>query len=206
MTNHLASLLGNLDLRKAESVVTSYLLMIDDDETDGFIDAIGETAGIFGEEGIALGEGDVEITSVRSQLDSKLASHDFALLTLPPQLTQLHLALFPEKLTFTEKQKHLYSYMRLLHSLYPRDVLNYDSRLTYDISTDISYLGEGAVNLVSLYNDLKGGSQRQVADMLAYQQERCTARYTTMWQQHFNSMYQLGALLLAFTERVNLHV
>jgi hypothetical protein len=43
-----------------------------------------------------------------------------------------------------------------------------------------------------------------VDNMFKYQQSICTQAYQNMWNMHFNPVYRLAGLLLAYVERVNL--
>jgi hypothetical protein len=45
---------------------------------------------------------------------------------------------------------------------------------------------------------------RIVEEMLAFDSDKCDLSYTNLWQMHYNGVYRLAGLLLAYVQRVNI--
>lgn len=45
---------------------------------------------------------------------------------------------------------------------------------------------------------------RIVEEMLAFSSDKCDLSYTNLWQMHYNGVYRLAGLLLAYVQRVNI--
>ena len=125
MVNHFASLLGNIDL--ATLTPLSVAAVLGDTAPDPDVE--------LSEDGtIPIAMGDIYTALRYAKLESPLIWKDYAPIVLPAELLNFYNLIFPKFTSNYYKHFLLYSYLRIIASTpLAKDVLKYDSRLTYNL-------------------------------------------------------------------------